>query len=54
MIGALEQQNVSQFTLKLEHEGGEANSSGAKGPVRSLPQVKDKILKYDAFLLKNK
>ena len=25
-----------------------------KGPVRSLPQVKDKILKYDSFLLKNK
>ena len=25
-----------------------------KGPVRSLPQVKDKIMKYDAFLMKNK
>ena len=25
-----------------------------KGPVRSLPSVKEKILKYDSFLIKNK
>ena len=33
----------------------EANApANTRGPMRSLPQVKDKIMKYDSFLQKNR
>ena len=33
----------------------EANApTNTRGPMRSLPQVKDKIMKYDSFLQKNR
>ena len=46
LIQALEQKNISQYSLKVEDTQQVVK--------RSLPQVKDKILKYDSFLLKNK
>jgi predicted translin family RNA/ssDNA-binding protein len=44
LIGALEERNINAYSLKLDQQLVH----------RSLPQIKDKILKYDAFLQKNK
>lgn len=46
LINALEQHQISQYTVKLD--------SGVKGPARNLLQIKDKITKYDFFLQNNK
>ena len=50
LISALEQQNMQQYQFKDCDENGQR----VMGPVRSLPQVKDKIHKYDLFLKNNK
>jgi len=48
LIDALETENITQYAIK----GDDGNK--ARRPQRQLHQVKDKILKYDSFLLKNR
>jgi len=56
----LESRNITKYSvlqtsnLNASQDSSVRPASGQGGPVRSLPQVKDKILKYDTFLQKNK
>ena len=53
----METENISQYSLRAPEgqvQQPANNSAPGRGPMRSLPQVKDKIMKYDSFLLKNR
>lgn len=50
LINALEQNKITQYQMR----DVDATGQRITGPVRVLPQVKEKIHKYDLFLQNNK